>query len=94
MIPTPTPPPAPIPPVHILKHTVEEDGLSCRIRCGDIIGDILITVRGVYIVQHIRDSDKVGNFRFTGPNAMQNAIRNCFEPKMKAILTAADRLNS
>jgi hypothetical protein len=93
MIPTPQPAPT-TPPIHILKHTVEEDGLSCRIRCGDIIGDILITVRGVYIVQHIRDSDKVGNFRFTGPNAMKNAIRNCFEPKMKAILTAADRLNS
>jgi hypothetical protein len=25
---------------------------------------------------------------------MQNAIRNCFEPKMKSILVAADRLNS
>ena len=93
MIPTPQPAPT-TPPIHILKHTVEEDGLSCRIRCGDIIGDILITCRGVYIVQHIRDSDKVGNFRFTGANAMPNAIRNCFEPKMKAILTAADRLNS
>ena len=93
MIPTPQPTP-PTPPIHILKHTVEEDGLSCRIRCGNTIGDILITVRGVYIVQHIKDSDKVGTFRFTGPNAMQNAIRSCFEPRMKAILVAADRLNS
>ena len=91
---TTTPPPPPPPPVHILKHSVEDDGLSCRIRCGDIIGDILITVRGVYIVQHLQFSDKIGSFRFTGPNAMQNAIRNCFEPKMKSILVAADRLNS
>ena len=82
-----------IPPTHILKHKIDDDGMTCRIRCGDTMGDIYITEVGVHIRQRFQHSTKEGKFIFTGRHAMANAIRDCWDPKMKSILMAADGLN-
>ena len=91
MIPTPTPS---TPPTHILKYSLNNHELTCRIRCGDTIGDIMTTEASVAIVQHRRNSERKGRFIFRGSDAMRRAIQCCWNPEMKAILVAADRLNS
>lgn len=82
-----------MPPTHILKHKIDDDGMTCRIRCGDTMGDIYITEVGVHIRQRFQHSTKEGKFIFTGRNAMSRAIQACWNPEMKAILTLADSLN-
>jgi len=81
------------PPTHILKYNLTDDELTCRIRCGDTIGDIMTTEASVAIVQHRRNSERKGRFIFRGSDAMSRAIQCCWNPEMKAILTLADSLN-
>jgi hypothetical protein len=83
----------PTPPTHILKYSLNDHELTCRIRCGDTIGDIMTSEDSVAIVQHRRNSERKGRFIFHGSDAMSRAIRACWNPEMKAILTMADSLN-
>ena len=81
------------PPTHILKYSLNNHELTCRIRCGDTIGDIMTSEASVAIVQHRRGSERKGRFIFHGSDAMRRAIQACWNPEMKAILTLADSLN-